>query len=205
MMVKICGITRLEDARLAVSLGASAIGFVFWPASPRFLHPSLARDLVRELPDSVLPVGVFVNQPLAHVIEVACRVGLGAVQLHGRETPEYCASLPCHAIKAIPVVASTERAVWLPFPRCVTMLVDEERHGGTGRRADWAVARLVAEERRTILAGGLAPDNVAAAIETVSPYGVDVSSGVESRPGIKDPSLLEAFFSTVRGLKIEGA
>lgn len=196
--VKICGITRAEDAELAVSLGASALGFVMWPRSPRFVEPARARDIVRALPPFVTPVGVFVDQPAGHVKDVVAVVGLGAVQLHGNEDVGFCRAIGRRAIKAASVAqAAALTAFW---PAEVTLLldaVDADRRGGTGQTVDWAAAAALASQRRIILAGGLTPENVAEAIRTVRPFAVDVSSGVESAPGVKDGQRLRAFFAAV--------
>jgi phosphoribosylanthranilate isomerase len=200
MWVKICGINRREDARLAAGLGASAVGFVFWPGSRRFIEPMAARDIVRGLPVSVMPVGVFVNQPAAHVNAVAQALGLGAVQLHGAETPDYCARITAPVIKAVPVGSGFRMAAVADLPAGVTVLLDVDdpvARGGTGRAVDWVVARNVARVRRTILAGGLTPENVGAAIRAVEPDGIDVSSGVESEPGVKDQCRLRRFFEAI--------
>ncbi len=196
--VKICGITRGEDAELATTLGASAVGFVFWPRSPRFVEPSRARDIVRALPPFVTPVGVFVDQPAGHVKDVAAVVGLGAVQLHGNEDVGFCRALGRRVIKASSVEQATALAGYWPFE--VTLLldaVDAERRGGTGQTVDWSGAAALAARRRVILAGGLHPENVGDAIRQVRPFAVDVSSGVESAPGVKDESRLRAFFAAV--------
>jgi tryptophan synthase beta subunit len=200
MFVKICGITREEDARLAVDLGASAVGFVFWPASPRFISPERARAIADRLPPFVSTVGVFVDQPLGDVRAAARVARLSAVQLHGRETPENVADLGLRVIKAVQADAESLAGL-AAWPEAATVLVDatDARHrGGTGVRADWAIAARMAAVRPIILAGGLAPDNVAEAIRAVRPVGVDVSSGVEQSPGVKDPAAMRRFFESVR-------
>jgi phosphoribosylanthranilate isomerase len=200
MWVKICGITRREDAELAAELRAAAVGFVFWPGSRRFIEPTAAADIARGLPAPVTPVGVFVDQPVEYVNAVVQEVGLGAVQLHGAETAEYCAQITAPVIKAVPVGSGFRMTAVTGLPAGVTVLVDVDdpvARGGTGRPVDWAAARKVARVRRTILAGGLTPENVGAAIRAVEPGGVDVSSGVESEPGIKDPHRLRRFFQAV--------
>jgi phosphoribosylanthranilate isomerase len=201
MVVKICGITRLEDAELATELGASMVGFIFWPGSPRYVDPFRARDLVRSLPPSVTPVGVFVDQPLEHVRGIAGLVKLGAIQLHGNEPSDYAARLPYRVIRAVAVTDRAQPAAVVATPAHLTLLVDAHdpvRVGGTGRTVDWGVAAVLARNRRVILSGGLKPENVRQAIRTVGPWGVDVASGVESRPGVKDPVRLRAFFEAVR-------
>ena len=200
MRVKICGLTRLEDAELAVDLGAAAIGFVFWAGSPRVVEPDRAAAIVRMLPPFVTAVGVFVDQTEERVEEVAAHVGLGAVQLHGNETPAYCRRLRHRVIRAIGLqdtLTLESLAVW---PPAVTLLVDAhdpERRGGTGRTVNWELAARIASARPTILAGGLRPENVGKAIAAVRPYAIDVSSGVEARPGVKDPARMRAFFEAV--------
>ena len=194
MLVKVCGITRLEDAIAAVDAGAHAIGFVFWPDSPRFVDPYRARAIAARLPPFVTAVGLFVNQPLSHVNGVAALVRLGAAQLHGDETPEFAAGVTAPVIRALPVDAA---AAW---PAGTTLLLDAHdpvKRGGTGRTIDWAAAADLAAHRRVLLAGGLTPDNVADAIARVRPFGIDVSSGVERAPGVKDHQRLRALFEAV--------
>ena len=196
MFVKICGVTRVDDALAAVEAGANAIGFVFWPQSPRFVDPYRARAIAAQLPPFVAAVGLFVNQPAAYVNGVAGLVRLGAVQLHGDETPAFIANLAPPVIKALPVGAAHA------WPLETTLLLDAHdpvRRGGTGRTIDWSAAAAVAARRRVLLAGGLNPENVADAIAQVRPFGVDVSSGVERAPGIKDHQRLRALFEAIDG------
>lgn len=203
--VKICGIRSLDDARLASDLGATAIGFIFWPDSPRFIDPYRARTIVRSLPPFVVPVGIFVDQPPDHVRAVARLVRLGAVQLHGQETADACAQCGERVIKAVTIAPGLDPATLLAgVPDTATVLLDAHdpvRRGGTGRTIDWTVAASIAARRRTILSGGLTPENVAGAIAAVRPYAVDVSSGVEASPGVKDPGKLRAFFAAVATLE----
>ena len=203
MFVKICGITRLEDAEAAVDAGANAIGFVFWPKSPRFIDPFRARTIAAALPPFVTPVGLFVNQPAEYVNGVASLVHLGAVQLHGDETPADAALIHRPIVKALGVTADDALEAVDLWPGSITFLLDAhdpERRGGTGRTIDWHVAARIASRRRTLLAGGLTPDNVADAIQRVRPYGVDVSSGVERSPGIKDRAKIRALFESIHGI-----
>jgi phosphoribosylanthranilate isomerase len=205
--VKVCGITRLEDAYVAADLGACAIGFIFWPASPRFIDAERARLIVRALPPFVTPVGVFVDQPQDDVNALAETVGLAAVQLHGNETPAYCDGINRRVIRAIGLSEKMDVRLIDEWPPSVTLLLDAydpEKRGGTGRAVDWTVAADVASVRPTILSGGLRPENVGAAITTVRPYAIDVSSGVEARPGVKDPERLRAFFEAVAEAKAGG-
>lgn len=199
--VKICGIRRLEDALAAVELGASALGFVFWPPSPRFLEPDQARAVIAKLPPFVSTVGVFVDQPPEYVSDVARGLKLGAVQLHGQEAVSSFSGLSQRVIKAVPVAdgVDAERAM-AAVPAEATVLLDAHdpiQRGGTGRTIDWTRAAALARQRPIILSGGLNADNVRVAIETVRPYAIDVSSGVESEPGVKDATKLRALFAAL--------
>ena len=201
MFVKICGITRAEDAAAAVSCGAQAVGFVFWPGSPRFIDTHRARAIVSSLPPFVTPVGVFVDQPLEHVREVAALVGLGVVQLHGDESPAFAKGIGRPIMKAIAMGEGFDPRQLIDWPEPVLPLLDvhdPRLRGGTGRTVDWTRAAEIAAGRRVILAGGLKPDNVACAISSVRPYGIDVSSGVEREPGIKDAELMRRLFESVQ-------
>ncbi len=200
MLVKICGITRLADAELAVECGAGALGFVFWPDSPRFIDPESARAIVATLPPAVIPVGVFVNQSREYVNEVAAKVSLGAVQLHGDESVEYARAMTRPVLKAVALAEASEEAIDA-WPLETMMLLDVHdpvRRGGTGRLVDWGRASTVARRRAVILAGGLTPENVGEAIGRVGPSGIDVSSGVERSPGLKDPDKLKALFVAMK-------
>ena len=198
--VKVCGITRRDDALLAADLGASAIGFVFWPGSPRYVEPETAAAIARELPADVAPVGVFVDPTVGEVRLIAAEVGLAAVQLHGDEPATLCDGLPYRVLKAVPVAGEATCAAAERVPARITVLLDARdplRKGGTGRTVDWGVAADVAARRRIFLAGGLCPENVGEALRTVRPYGIDVSSGVEAQPGRKDGGRLRDFFEEV--------
>lgn len=198
--VKVCGITRLDDALLAADLGASAVGFVFWPRSPRYVEPEAAAAISRELPADVAPIGVFVDAPVDDVRRIAAEVGLAAVQLHGDEPPTLCDGLPYRVLKAVPVAGAATHDAADRVPSRVTVLLDARdpiRKGGTGRTVDWSVAAGVAARRRIFLAGGLRPENVGEALRVVRPYGIDVSSGVEAEPGRKDAGRLRGFFEEV--------
>jgi len=196
MFVKICGITQLEDAEAAVAAGAGAIGFIFWPQSPRFIDPHRARVIAAALPPFVTPVGVFVNQPLDYVNGVASLVRLGVVQLHGDETPQFAAAVTRPVMKAVSI-GSADTRLWPARVRLLLDVHDPLARGGTGRTIDWAAAAELASQRQVVLAGGLKPENVADAVARVRPYGIDVSSGVERSPGIKDHQRLRALFEAV--------
>jgi len=203
MLIKVCGITRIEDAEAAVEAGARALGFVFWPNSPRFIDPHRARSIVGVLPPFVTAVGVFVDQPAGYVNGVAALVRLGAVQLHGDEDPGYAAQMARPTVKAIGVHDDADATIADAWPARITVLLDvhdPRRRGGTGRTIDWAIAALVAARRRAILAGGLTPDNVAEAVAQVRPFGIDVSSGVEQSPGIKDHGRIRALFEALHDI-----
>jgi phosphoribosylanthranilate isomerase len=204
--VKICGITTWEDARLSVDLGASALGFNFFPASPRSVSPADAWGIIRRLPPFVEAVGVFVDWPPLVVDALARALRLGAVQLHGSETPAEAAALARkhRVIKAISVKRGFRPASVKRYRAADAILLDgfaRGLHGGTGRTLDWELARATGGFARIILAGGLAPENIAQAIRVARPYAVDVASGVEARPGRKDAAKLRAFFAAVESVQ----
>jgi phosphoribosylanthranilate isomerase len=195
--VKICGITTPEDARLAADLGASAVGLVFWPDSPRVIDLARAKEIVGALPPFVSAVGVFVNQQ-AQANRIAAQAGLSAVQFHGDEPPESYRGLPVRVIKAIAVRDQSAIETATAVPAAAHVLLDAHdpiRRGGTGRTIDWSIAAAIARRRPVILSGGLNADNVLDAIEAVRPYAIDVSSGVESAPGKKDAEKLRHLFA----------
>ena len=197
--VKICGVTSVDDARMAAEMGASAVGLVFWPQSPRAVGIEQAKRIVAALPPFVSAVGVFVNQPEA--ADIAREVGLSAVQLHGDEPPDTYRSLPVRVIKAVAVTGNGSGDLVAAIPASATVLLDAHdpvKRGGTGRAIDWTVAAAVALRRPIILSGGLNADNVVSAVEAVRPYAIDVSSGVESAPGRKDPQKLRALFDALQ-------
>lgn len=198
--VKICGITNPEDAMAAVEAGADALGFVFFPGSPRCISPEQAAVIIRRLPPFVQTVGLFVNEEPATVNLVADRCGLDLVQLHGEETPDYCAAVTRRIIKAFRVKDASSLDEMANY-RVAASLLDAwspAAHGGTGTTFNWDIAAAAAAAQTIILAGGLTPENVAGAIAAVRPYAVDVSSGVESAPGKKDNRKLTDFIRAVR-------
>ena len=204
MLVKICGITRLEDAEAAVQAGASAIGFVFWRNSPRWIDPFHAARIRAALPPFVTPVGLFVNQPVDYVNGVAGLVKLGAVQLHGDETPADAALIRFPVIKAVPFGGMPQTVDgWSDRVMLLLDAHDPVRRGGTGRTIDWSAAADVAARRLVLLAGGLTPANVAEAVERVQPFGIDVSSGVESAPGRKDHGRIRALFEALQRVHVK--
>jgi len=195
--VKICGITRLEDALLAASLGADALGFNLWPGSKRHVDPDVARAITDRLPPLVTAVGVFVGQPPTEVMALAAQAGVQVVQLHGDEGWEDVNGYPIPALKAIRL-AGPESLRDLHRYRVRGFLLDAPLpgYGGSGTTCDWALARQVAAQVPVLLAGGLTSENVAEAVRTVRPWAVDVASGVESAPGVKDPEKLRRFIES---------
>lgn len=196
--VKICGITNVRDALAAADLGASAIGLVFWPSSPRAIDVATARTIVEALPPLVAAVGVFVNQ--ADAPEIAARAGLHAIQLHGDEPPLWYRDYTRPVIKAVAVRNRDAIDAAANVPSNAAVLLDAHdpgKRGGTGHRIDWAIASEIASRRPVILSGGLTPENAAKAIATVRPAAIDVSSGVESGPGRKDHAKLRELFESI--------
>jgi phosphoribosylanthranilate isomerase len=200
--VKVCGITCLEDALAALDAGADMLGFNFYQRSPRYVSPTDAAQIAGRMPEHVTCVGVFVNEPAPEDVErVAREAGLKVVQLHGDETPEYCRSLRgLTTVKALRVRADFEVESAAAFDTDAILLdayVAGER-GGTGHTFDWTLAARARERvPRLFLAGGLTPDNVAAAVAAVRPYAVDVCSGVETAPGRKSAELMRRFVEAV--------
>lgn len=204
LKIKICGLTNAEDAAVAVEAGADAVGFVFHRKSPRCAETSAVKAIIRELPPFVLPIGVFVNEEPKVVRDVMDSCGLALAQLHGDETAAYCETLGRPVLKAIRL---RDRGSFLALAEFQGragvrgFLVDAfspDAYGGTGQLADWSLAAEAAAVARILLAGGLTPENVAQAVGQVRPYGVDVSSGVEARPGKKDHAKVRAFVQAVR-------
>jgi len=228
--VKICGVTRAQDAALAVELGASALGFNFYPRSPRSIAPEAAWEIIRSVPPPVMTVGVFANESeIDHVLGVAYEAGVSAIQLHGAGagSPRGVAAQASPMGKNVGTTAASARDEGQPpgsplhrYPVIRALTVDDGFEpeslrsleasvflldaphpvlkGGTGQTIDWAKARAATHYGRVILAGGLTPENVAEAIRQVRPFAVDVASGVEASPGVKDEGKLRAFFAAVR-------
>jgi len=198
--IKICGITRLEDALLAARLGADALGFNFWPGSKRFIAPAAARAIVRALPPFVTTVGVFVDAGRDELLSAAAVSGVQVLQLHGDEPPELARSLPMPLLKAIRVSGPASLDAIDRWPGAAGFLLDAAApgYGGSGLTFDWSLASEAARRATVLLAGGLTPDNVAGAIRAVRPFAVDVASGVESAPGLKDAERLAAFITAAR-------
>jgi phosphoribosylanthranilate isomerase len=202
--VKICGITNLDDARGAVAAGADAQGFNFYEKSPRYLTVPRAAEISRLLPSYVLRVGVFVNAPEELVVRAIHECGLGMLQFHGEETPEFCTQFGLMSMKAFRI-RDAESLKELAKYSTEAYLLDAwapEIRGGTGERFNWELAIEAQKLGKPIfLAGGLTPENVAGAVRTVRPFGVDVSSGVESSPGKKDHDKMRSFINAVRSVE----
>lgn len=207
--VKICGVTRVEDAALACKLGADAIGLNFYPPSPRCLNSEQARQIVETLPPFVESVAVFVDARVKEMLRIVDSAGIAAIQLHGNETPQVVADLaPRRVLRAFrwkgtqtgDEITQFVHACEQLGHRPAGLLIDafsKDAPGGTGEQWDWSQAVLLQLGLPLILAGGLRPDNVAAAISQLRPFAVDVASGVESAPGIKDRSKMQEFFASV--------
>ena len=204
--VKICGMTRLDDAQCAAAAGVAALGFIFYAKSPRHIEPEAARRIIAGLPPLVDAVGVFVNEEMARVEAVVRGCCLQYAQLHGAEPPDYCRELAaragCRVLKAIRVGPATTDAEVTPYRGAVCgFLLDtyqQEAVGGTGVVFDWALIDRLVLDRPFLLAGGLSVDNIAAALAQAQPFGVDANSGLERAPGIKDHDLIERFMTLVR-------
>ncbi len=200
--IKICGITRLEDALLAAELGASAIGFIFYEKSPRYLLPEAARAIRLKLPPFVSTVGVFVNESQEKIKEIKDLVGLDYVQLHGEESPEVCEEFFPHVIKAVRVKDESDLLKIPPYQGKVSaILLDtyvKGLPGGTGKAFNWELAKEAQKfGLPIILAGGLNPENISQAREQAAPYALDVSSGIEASPGVKDHFLMKELFRKI--------
>jgi phosphoribosylanthranilate isomerase len=198
--VKICGVTSVADALLCVDAGADAIGLNFVASSPRCVSEALARQIVQALPAGFMSVGVFVDADYEQLMQIKQRVGLCCLQLHGDESPALLARCLPHAYKALRVrdASLIEQAVLYPGEHLLLDAYVPGVHGGTGASFDWKLAAQLAGTRKVTLAGGLHPENVAAAVTAVRPFCVDVASGVESRPGNKDPELVRAFVARAK-------
>jgi len=193
----------MEDAQFVCQQGADALGFVFYPGSPRYIPPEEAKKIINELPDKIEKVGVFVNESPERINRIADIAGLTMVQLHGGEMPEDVEKIKLPAIKAIRVRTIEDIKIIRNY-KLELFLLDSftEGYGGSGRTFDWRIACEAKKSGKIILSGGLNPENVADAIKSVRPYGVDVSSGVESEPGKKDRDRVQKFICAVRSGKI---
>jgi phosphoribosylanthranilate isomerase len=200
LKVKICGITRLSDAMDACDLGADVLGFNFVPSSPRYLNPYTAREIISELPPFVTTVGIFADEELSVVKDMSRFLNLDAVQLHGAEDARFCREVKSPVLKALRVASLSDLEGVDEFDVSAYLLdarVDGVL-GGSGQMFPWKVAKEFCRSHKVFVAGGLTPENVGDAVRTLAPYGVDAASGVEARPGIKDPVLVERFIRAAR-------
>lgn len=202
--IKICGITRSEDAKTAANLGVDALGFIFVKKSPRYIDPQTARTIINKLPPFISRVGVFIDEPIEKIIEICNTAHIDTVQLHGSESPKYCASLPFPVIKVISIKDDTDISIIDTYATSGILL--DTWHsgmaGGTGKTFNWKIARQACSRNdRIILAGGLGPSNIEDALQSVQPWGVDINSGVEIKPGIKNPHKMRDLVRIVKGWK----
>jgi phosphoribosylanthranilate isomerase len=198
--IKICGITRERDASAAVQAGANILGFIFIPSSKRWIEPGKAQAIIAGLPDDVVPVGVFVNASRSEICETAERTGIRLIQLHGDETPEQASGFSLPVWKAFRVKPGFDVKSLAGY-EVDGFLMDtyvEGVHGGTGEQFDWEIAVAAKQFGRIILSGGITPANVAAAVAKVAPYAIDVNSGVETSPGVKDAVQIQRLFNALR-------
>jgi len=207
--VKICGLKRAEDAAAAVAAGADALGFNFWPGTPRCIALAEAARIVANVPPDVLTVGVFVDETPERVLEIAQETGIRALQLHGSESPEYLDRLGSYLkIKTIKIGNDFQPEQLTRYRSASLFLLEAlvaGLVGGTGQTFDWGLAREATHYGKIILAGGLTPENVAEAVRRVRPWGVDVASGVEMEPGKKDPRLIREFIQAARSAELQAA
>ena len=198
--VKVCGITNAVDALQAVELGADALGFIFYKGSKRYIDPRDAHRIISSLPPFISSVGVFVNQTVPEIKGAVETSGVDRVQLHGDETPEFCAMLPYKLIKAVRVkdTVNSDQVELYPVRAILFDKHTDEMYGGTGTSFDWGVLKGINISKKVILSGGLTPENVSRAIEIVKPYGVDVSTGVEDSPGKKNHIKMRKFIEAVK-------
>ncbi len=210
--IKMCGLTRIKDVEFGISQGLDALGFIFYEKSPRGVQPDFVRNVVSKVPPFVDCVGVFVDRDREEAEEIIEYCGLSHAQLHGREDKKYCERVerfasPCHVVKAFRVSSSTKKSDFTPYDDVVHgYLLDTYKKGnagGTGEIFDWNIIKQLDLQLPVILAGGLTPENVETAIRTVRPFGVDVNSGVEIEPGVKDHAKIIDFVQKVR--KVDSA
>lgn len=200
--VKICGITQQEQAKQIADLGVDAMGFILYPPSPRYVQPDIVKKLIIGLPPFLTTVGVFVNEPIETIIQIMRKTGLDIAQLHGDESPEYCRHLSQSGIRWLKAFRVREKGDLekLKGYRSKHFLLDawsEKGHGGTGETFDWDLAKSASGQSEIILAGGITEENIEEAIEKVSPYGIDLSSGVEVSPGIKSIEKIERLLKRI--------
>lgn len=204
--IKICGITRIEDALLAAELGAWAVGFIFVKNTPRYILPETAAEIIKHLPENLIKIGVFADVSLEEIKQTALKTGITKIQLHGNESPEFCKELADltgkEIIKAIRIKNHKDLKLLPIYKDKVSFILldsySEKESGGTGKTFDWEIAKKAAEQEiPIILAGGINPDNAKQAYKTVQPYALDISSGVEECKGVKNPEKLKKLFYSI--------
>ena len=204
--VKICGITNKEDAICAAVCGAAALGFIFYPPSPRYLKPADARKIARVLPNNLVKIGVFVNEKPNEIKRIVEYCGLDMIQLHGDETPDFCREFPsAQVIKAVELKNEADFVYAISY-HVGAVLVDSRHaglYGGTGKKANWDLACRIKNKKSLILSGGLNEKNVSEALKVVAPAALDINSGVESEPGRKDHAKLERIFDIIRHADVQ--
>ncbi|MCX5848744.1 MAG: phosphoribosylanthranilate isomerase [Deltaproteobacteria bacterium] len=198
--IKICGITNQDDALFSVTLGTAALGFIFYPPSPRYIKPEVARQIISALPDEVIKVGVFLNENVDEIKRVMKHCALDMIQLHGDESPDYCRQFPA-AITIKAVELKNDDNLNYAFSYDVAAILVDSRHGnlygGTGKQSNWELACRLKNKKPLILSGGLNGENVAEALRKVTPTALDINSGVESSPGRKDHAKLSRIFDII--------
>jgi len=204
--IKICGITNIEDALVAAELETDAVGFIFYEQSPRYINPKQAAAIIQHLPESIHPVGVFVNHPRNVIEDIINETGIRIVQLHGDELPHECRYDSVHVWKAIRPMNGDEIGITNGYNVDAFLFdtFEKNKYGGTGATGNWKLAQATAQKYRVILSGGLNPDNITEAVSIVKPFGVDINSGVESEPGKKDKQKLEELFTILTSHKKRG-
>ena len=204
LFIKICGITNLEDAKFAVKCGAHAVGFNFYDKSPRCIKPELAAEITKKLPEHISKIGVFVNADRKFIHDVIATAKLSAVQLYGNDGPDDLVDYEVSTIKVFRVKNDFDVEVMQNYIVDAFLLDthSDKAYGGTGRTFNWNIALKAKEYGRIILSGGLTPENIESAVRFVQPYGVDVCSGVEVRPGKKDPSKIVNFIARAKGIQL---
>ena len=206
IQIKICGITNKEDALCAAKLGATALGFIFYPASPRYITPEAVQKIASVLPDELVKVGVFVNEKATEIKRVMKYCGLDMIQLHGDESPAYCREFPAsQVIKAVEFKNDDDFNQASGYD--VAAILVDSRHaglyGGTGKKANWELACRIKNKKPLILSGGLNEGNIAEAIKAVLPNALDINSGVELKPGKKDHAKMARIFDIIRHADVE--
>lgn len=202
--IKICGITRFEDARVAANLGVDALGFIFFKKSPRYIAPEEAAKIIRQLPPFISRVGVFVNEELPSILEIAQIAGIDTLQLHGTESPDFCDQSPLPVLKTFSVKPDMNFSI-LDTYKTAGFLLDtwnSNMYGGSGKTFDWTIAKnICARFNNVVIAGGLGASNIEEALDMVHPYGIDISSGVEIMPGVKNPHKMRDVVKIVKNWK----